>query len=136
MEIFENNHITDILINLDNNDIIDNKQIDANIIFLKKNIMHNNCFNKYNEEIDSISMLEYSILYYKNISIEEYCYVNLFFKEIIYADSSFYYKEYLNFTFDKKLKIIIIIMEHKQNIKGIEQLLEILKSIHCRLNKI
>ena len=140
MELYQKDSIIDILKSIyftdENNYIIDNTKIDNNILFLKKNIYHNNYSDKYYAEIKSISILEYSILYYKNISIEEYCYVNLFFKEKIYLDLGMYYKEFINFTFDKKLKLIIMIMTRKKNNIGIEKLLEILKSIHYRLNKI
>ena len=119
-----------------NNYIFDDNIFSKNIIFLKKNMYHNNCFNEYSLEYKSISDIDEALLYYKNIHIDEYCYVQVFFKKNINEKTSVYYKKYQNYNFNEKLNLIIKMIELKNNNEVITKILLILKSIFYRLNKI
>ena len=118
------------------NYIFDDNTFYKNIIFLKKNMYYNNCFNEYSLEYKSISEIDEALLYYKNIHIDEYCYVQVFFKKNINDKTSIYYRKDKNYNFNEKLNLVIKMIELKDNNKIITKILLILKSILYRLNKI
>jgi hypothetical protein len=136
--VIKNDTIDMTISNIVNNSInvIENNECGQHTKYIKKLILNNYGHARYMDEVSFITELEESLLYYKNIIIEEYCLVQIFFSDNLNLN-----RIVKNINFKDKLFLIIKVIKYKlstdnNNGNNGNILLSIFENISLRLNTI